>query len=212
MSQDRLVETDTQKPDAGLMNNGVSEAGAPFPLPRCHHHPQFPKKRGLWGPHPHDGGALLSAVGEGELCPGQVSALPLAEQPGTRSWGSLAGGTPLPTGFPPGPRSPGNLQPRGPIWHLRDQGRRLRAWAGQPGLGLFCQLLSSLLTASPAPPSPPGPAPHPCPLGPGRWVPGRGLCWAEGRGQRTCPQARPSSPESRLAGARRRGERQRLWS
>lgn len=56
MSQGRLVETDTQKPDAGLMNNGVSKAGAPFHSPQ--HHLPNPSKA-------EDGGQSSPTTGWG---------------------------------------------------------------------------------------------------------------------------------------------------
>lgn len=129
-----------------LMNNGVSKAGAP-----CHScptpPPQLQKSRGLWAsPSPQWIGApAWSAVGEGRSQVwGQLCALSTGDWPRTRSWDSLARGTPLPRGSLPKLRSPKRLP--APRLHLAPQKSRgggcMHGHVSQGGAG-SARLLSS---------------------------------------------------------------------
>lgn len=106
--------------------------------------------------------------------------------------------------------------PRAPSGTLEIQGWRLHAWAGQPGLGQFCQAARLTPSGLPSSSLPLNLGLTPCPLGSGahpQAEPALRPCPELGRGlgvQRTCPPARsttqapeaseaPSSPESSLA-------------
>lgn len=76
--------------------------------------------------------------------------------------------------------------PRAPSGTLEIQGRRLHAWAGQPGLGQFCQAARLIPSGLPSSSLPRGLGLSPCPLGSGAHPEAEAAlrpCSALGKGQ-----------------------------
>lgn len=187
-----------------------------------YHLPNLRKAEACGHPHPHRGWSpLLVCGGRGSSLYrrilqvwGQLHALPIADRPEIRTWGSLARGTPLPKGSPPGLNSPGSRQaPRPHLapWKSRGGGC-VRRQAGQG------RASAARRSPSHRRPAPPFPAAWASPLvlwGPpgGRGCP-KALSWADGRDIENLPTGQ--SPETWKAPASgwdpAQGERQRLWS